>query len=96
MFLRHNNKRGSCKKVGDMEREYVGVWVCVGVGERVCGYVGVGVWGCGGVGERVCGYVGVGVWGNCPFSAFSSFPLACGAAERRRPTESEKAEMLKS
>jgi hypothetical protein len=78
MFLRHNNKRGSCKKVGDMEREYVGVWVCVGVGERVCGYVGVGV------------------WGNCPFSAFSSFPLACGAAERRRPTESEKAEMLKS
>jgi hypothetical protein len=68
MFLRHNNKRGSCKKVGDMEREYVGVWVCVGVGERVCGYVGVGVWGCGRESVWVCGCGGVG-----ELSVFSFF-----------------------
>jgi hypothetical protein len=57
-----------------------------GLGKRVCGCVGVwvGVWVCD-VGVWVCGCGCVGMWVNCPFSAFSSFPLACGAAGRRRP-----------
>ena len=36
------------------------------------------MWVCG------CGGVG-GMWVNCLFSAFYSFPLACGAAGRRLP-----------